>query len=400
VGFEPQKFFVGLVDFFAILMPGALVAYVGRAWLARARYGAYSPIEGTEAWMILLFASYLLGHVIFLLGALLDDWAYDPLRNGTPHGQMRLLADGKRPYGRFLTWLAAKMFGRNPDAAVIQAQRMKARALSALEAEDAINAFQWCKARLSKELPEGLVAVQRFEADSKFFRSFCVVLIAAVAVFLARADWANAAIAAVLLLPAFWRYIDQRFKSTQQAYWSTLVLETSKTPPATAVAAAAHNLAQAPLRPTRADGLTHAGGVVFRRSGRSIEYLIVQASRDRTQWVLPKGHIEFGETVAETAVREVNEETGVLSAVRSWVDDAAVGPQQDILCRFYLMEAPPSSATGNRQRTGKAAPSEKRQHAWKALADALNQLTFAESRVLVEKADQRRAELQAQKAST
>ena len=102
----------------------------------------------------------------------------------------------------------------------------------------------------------------------------------------------------------------------------------------------------------------------------------------------------------EVVLREVNEETGVLSAVRSWVDDAAVGPQQDILCRFYLMEAPPSSATGNRQRTGKAAPSEKRQHAWKALADALNQLTFAESRVLVEKADQRRAELQAQKAST
>jgi hypothetical protein len=28
MGFEPQKFFIGLIDFFSILLPGALLAFV------------------------------------------------------------------------------------------------------------------------------------------------------------------------------------------------------------------------------------------------------------------------------------------------------------------------------------------------------------------------------------
>ncbi len=28
--FEPQKFFIGLVDSFSVLMPGAVLAYVGK----------------------------------------------------------------------------------------------------------------------------------------------------------------------------------------------------------------------------------------------------------------------------------------------------------------------------------------------------------------------------------
>jgi hypothetical protein len=39
-----------------------------------------------------------------------------------------------------------------------------------------MNGFQWSKIWLSEKHPEGLFAVQRFEADSKFFRSFVIVL--------------------------------------------------------------------------------------------------------------------------------------------------------------------------------------------------------------------------------
>ena len=37
--------------------------------------------------------------------------------------------------------------------------------------------------------------------------------------------------------------------------------------------------------------------------------------RGRLLWSLPKGHIEAGETSAQTAVREVREETGILGEV-------------------------------------------------------------------------------------
>ena len=53
--------------------------------------------------------------------------------------------------------------------------------------------------------------------------------------------------------------------------------------------------------------LTHAGGVVL-RDGR---VLLVRAKPAPYGWVLPKGHIEKGETPAETAAREVREEAGV-----------------------------------------------------------------------------------------
>ncbi len=54
-----------------------------------------------------------------------------------------------------------------------------------------------------------------------------------------------------------------------------------------------------------------AGGVVWRRGsdGKSVEILLIQDAKDR--WTIPKGHIEEGENAKETAVREINEETGL-----------------------------------------------------------------------------------------
>ncbi len=51
---------------------------------------------------------------------------------------------------------------------------------------------------------------------------------------------------------------------------------------------------------------TSAGGVVFRGD----EVLLLQ--RRTGEWVLPKGHIDEGESEPETAVREVREETGLV----------------------------------------------------------------------------------------
>lgn len=57
-------------------------------------------------------------------------------------------------------------------------------------------------------------------------------------------------------------------------------------------------------------GEAGAGGVVFGPGGR------VLLLRYRSgAWAFPKGHIEPGETPQETAVREVQEETGVTARV-------------------------------------------------------------------------------------
>jgi 8-oxo-dGTP pyrophosphatase MutT (NUDIX family) len=63
-----------------------------------------------------------------------------------------------------------------------------------------------------------------------------------------------------------------------------------------------------------------AGGLVVRQM-RGRPYIAAVRVKDGTVVALPKGHIEPGESGAETAVREVREETGVDSRMVEKLDD-------------------------------------------------------------------------------
>ncbi len=54
-----------------------------------------------------------------------------------------------------------------------------------------------------------------------------------------------------------------------------------------------------------------SGGIVFRHGKKAgdVEILLIQDAKDR--WTIPKGHIEEGETAAQTARREIGEEAGL-----------------------------------------------------------------------------------------
>lgn len=279
MNFEPQKFFIGLMDFFSILLPGALLTYLLMGEVGPVVLGdRYAQLAGSEAWAAFLFASYLFGHLVFLLGSWLDEF-YDWARRYTLNTQIALLA--RR--GRLLPWLARALiwlvFKRERNLAVERAGKIKRQALGPLQAQDAVNTFQWCKALLNAESPASLAVVQRFEADSKFFRCFTVVLLLLLITWPWQYQWPPVGILIVLVL-LLRRYMEQRYKATNQAYWSVITLTAKdgkvtfdKTDPNTA-------------------NPTHAGGVVFRMHGNTAEYLLVEATNDPAQWVLPKGHVE------------------------------------------------------------------------------------------------------------
>ena len=63
-----------------------------------------------------------------------------------------------------------------------------------------------------------------------------------------------------------------------------------------------------------------AGGLVVRRM-RGRPYIAAVRVKQGTVLALPKGHIEPGESGAETAVREVREETGLDSRLVEKLDD-------------------------------------------------------------------------------
>ena len=57
---------------------------------------------------------------------------------------------------------------------------------------------------------------------------------------------------------------------------------------------------------------TSAGGVIYRDEQGQIQIALI---RVRKRWGLPKGHVETGERIEQTAVREVREETGLQGKV-------------------------------------------------------------------------------------
>lgn len=245
MGFEPQKLFIGLMEFFTILLPGAVLTYLSMgAWgpciLGPGSYDnlTNSPAMGGGAFFV---ASYVTGHFLFLIGSLLDDLVYGPLRTKQTHDWYlhQLAVTGELP-SRWKRSLSYYTFGQNCDLAAERAKTIKNEFLKKLQASLDINTFQWSKAHLAKIHPESLTSVHRFEADSKFFRSFCALslLLIITTFFNGLAQWvtrvsdawliANPVPKFILLLAVFlaslWRYVELRFKAVNQAYRSVITL--------------------------------------------------------------------------------------------------------------------------------------------------------------------------------
>src|ERR1700740_3198696 len=84
---------------------------------------------------------------------------------------------------------------------------------------------------------------------------------------------------------------------------------------------------------------SHSGGVVRRTRNDELEYLIVAASDNPNIWVLPKGHIEKGETPEAAAVREVEEEAGVRATIVARAGSSTFEVRgKTVRVIFYLMQ--------------------------------------------------------------
>ena len=168
MNFDPQKLFIGLMDFFSILLPGALLTYLLMGEVGPVVLGdRYAQLVGAKAWAAFLFASYLLGHLVFLLGSWLDR-IYDWLRDRTLNWQIGHIASR----GRVLSWpirvCVLLVFKSERNVAVDRAVKIKEHALVTIHAKDAINTFQWCKVPLNGESAQSLADAQLIEATTNF----------------------------------------------------------------------------------------------------------------------------------------------------------------------------------------------------------------------------------------
>lgn len=115
--------------------------------------------------------------------------------------------------------------------------------------------------------------------------------------------------------------------------------------------------------------LTHAGAVVFRKHNGKVLYLIVSSS-DGLNWVLPKGHIDPGETPEIAALRELQEEAGVVGEIVAGLSsrDFIKGGKAATVQFFLVRETASTESIENRSIR------------WEEETAALQLLTFDEAR--------------------
>jgi len=101
-----------------------------------------------------------------------------------------------------------------------------------------------------------------------------------------------------------------------------------------------------------------AGGVVYRRAESGFKMLLI---RDRFGKItLPKGKEEPGETPEQTAVREIEEETGIRARIEELLDEThyeyekADGTRVRKTVRYYLLEAVGGELAVQREEIGDA----------------------------------------------
>ncbi|WP_028561673.1 NUDIX hydrolase [Paenibacillus pinihumi] len=86
-----------------------------------------------------------------------------------------------------------------------------------------------------------------------------------------------------------------------------------------------------------------AGGVVFQRLNNELQVQLIQDRYGKIS--LPKGKMEAGETIEETALREIAEETGLIGKIIAPIDQIKYRYHHDTKgavdkeVHYYLVEA-------------------------------------------------------------
>lgn len=119
-----------------------------------------------------------------------------------------------------------------------------------------------------------------------------------------------------------------------------------------------------------------AGAFVFRNGEKEQEILMI---RTKKGYGFPKGHVEPGESLTETAIREVEEETGIriqITDERKWETTSGF-PDENRTITYFL--AAPCGGSLSPQL------SEVKDALWIPVSEAAELLHFQEDRTVFEK---------------
>ncbi len=160
MNFKPSDFFIGLMEFFSIFLPGFIVVF-----LFRNKLHVAFPMEGVSdkdvapSIAYYFLASYIFGHFVNGIGGFLFE-----LRHPIKH----VFFSKHLPFKRFA----------NFKAKVEAAKKIMKENLGLKSGDNAdmrIHFQNWADIIIQIKKPELMTTVRQFEADAKFFRNFTIV---------------------------------------------------------------------------------------------------------------------------------------------------------------------------------------------------------------------------------
>jgi len=126
-----------------------------------------------------------------------------------------------------------------------------------------------------------------------------------------------------------------------------------------------------------------AGAIIFHKENNKIEYLLVQYGWGH--WEFPRGLIEKGESLEETARREIKEEVGIedikfIPGFKEWIKFFFKLKEKNIMkiATFLLAETNTKEVKLSHEH---------KDYIWLEYKDALGRLTFKNSKKVLEKAN-------------
>ncbi len=192
-----DRFNLGLLDLLTILLPGGLM--VGLAWKA----GLISEWQFFEnpnlpEWVIgaaFAASAYVIGHFVYLVSSYLDDLVFAKIKE--------------------IWWPKNSLF--------TQANGIRSQKIQQVSTKD-FNNFKYALGYLLQHSGALYFVVERLMAESKFFRSFCVVLFLAAGSAFYSGNWQEGLVELVFMGFSMVRYLSQRAKSIDVAYQYLILL--------------------------------------------------------------------------------------------------------------------------------------------------------------------------------
>jgi hypothetical protein len=216
---KPSDFSIGVIDFFSVILPGALLTFFLKGMFYGTLFGEGKlfpePQEGIAESAVFLMVAYIVGNLIFMLASRLDA-SYDK------HIRKRLFQPKHDVTYKVASQLREKFIEtdvRLRELVVVdKLTEPDCQTILKNPNRHILNTFKWAQHFLLFNKPEALAEIERTIADSKFFRSLVICFLIMAVVLLVGKKTLFPGIFVALAVLCYYRYGELRFKATLKAY--------------------------------------------------------------------------------------------------------------------------------------------------------------------------------------